>query len=425
MLVTIDKVVYPGMSLASVQGKVWMTDDGLPGEVVDVRPVKEKRNYIEARTVDIVRPSAERIAPRCSHYKVCGPYQIMSYPFQLKTKQAQVSEILSRWTDLAGPSLEPVPSPKDWHYRNKTRLHILRDRGNIRLAYNIPGSRDEFAPIQECFLLSEPINRLLADLTKVLSEQDLPPLEEVEVRESRAGGELLLTVFSHTRHGQDGIDSLITGLASRHPLAGIVCLGRTKSGFEERTSWGKNYIEEMIGTTRFEIGSQSFFQVNIDLLPRVIQDIEQMAELQASQQVADFYCGLGTFGIALAPKVRNVFGIESSPDNIKFLKKNLAANRAQNFTICEGPSEEWVSWILERAVDAVLFDPPRRGLGAEVIRGLVQNPAARLIYLSCNPATLARDLRELAGVYKIRGLRVYDFFPQTPHIETLAVLGRN
>lgn len=346
----------------------------------------------------------------------------MPYAYQLETKKGQIHEILAEWLDPAGRSLEVVPSPRAWNYRNRVRLHILRERGKAHLAYNVPGSRTEFVAIDECFLISEPINLLLADLVKLLDACDLPSLDEVEVRESRAGAELLLILYRKVRQKPDSADQVITGLASHHRLAGVVCLDRTKSGFEETTIWGKNYIEEAIETSRYQIGPRSFFQVNVDLLPRVIRDIADTAGLKAEHRIADFYCGLGTFGIALAPKVKSVVGVESSPDNIEFLKRNLSANRVQNFTICEGSSEEWLSWVLDRGVDAVLFDPPRKGLGTEIVRGLGKKPVARLIYLSCNPTTLARDLRELAGAYKIRGLRVYDFFPQTPHIETLAVL---
>jgi 23S rRNA (uracil1939-C5)-methyltransferase len=422
MQVTIEKIVYPGRSLATIQGKVCLTDDGLPGEIVDIRPVKEKRNYTEARTVEIIKASAGRVANRCPHYKACSPYQSLSYPLQLEIKKGQIREILSLGPDPAGIDLEIVPSPKIWNYRNKVRLHVLREGPSTHLAYNRPGSRDEFIKIQECFLVSDPINRLLADLVKILNGHGLPSLEEVEVRESRSHEEFLLNLYRKTHQKPETIDPLIAGLSPLHRLAGIVCLDRTKTGYQETTAWGKNYIEEDIDRTRFQVGSQSFFQVNIELLSQIICDIAEMAELRAEDRIADFYCGLGTFGIALAPRVKSVYGVESGPENIEFLKRNLALNRVRNFTICEGSSEQWVPWVLDKQTDAVLFDPPRKGLGPEIIRCLRQRPPAKLIYLSCNPTTLARDLKELRAIYKIRSLRVYDFFPHTPHIETLAIL---
>ena len=422
MHVTIEKIVYPGKSLATFQGKVCLTDEGLPGEIVDIRTVKEKSNYIEARTVKIILASEERLASRCPHYRACSPYQVLPYSRQIEIKKAQVLEILSSQVDRAGEVVDVVPSPKTWHYRNKVRLHVFWEGAKAGFAYNLPGKQDEFVKIQECFLISEPIGRLLADLREILDERAMPSLEEVEVRESRAREELLLNVFWKSRPKTGDIDPLITGLASRHTLAGIVCLFRTKTAYQETTAWGKNYIEEEIGRTRFHIGARSFFQVNVDLLPTVIHDIIDLTELRAEDCIADFYCGLGTFGIALAPKVKCVYGIEAGAENIEFLKRNLALNQVRNFTICEGPSEEWIPGLLDKQMDAVLFDPPRKGLGPAILRSLKRRPAPKLIYLSCNPTTLARDLKELETGYKVKSLKVYDFFPQTPHIETLAIL---
>jgi 23S rRNA (uracil1939-C5)-methyltransferase len=422
MQVTIEKIVYPGKSLAAFQGKICLTDDGLPGEIVDIQPVKEKRNYIEARTVGIIKASQERMEAHCPHYKACSPYQVLPYPRQIEIKKAQVLEILSSQIDLAGTTMDIVPSPRIWNYRNKVRLHILREGAKAGLAYNLPGKQDEYVKIRECFLISEPIGRLLTSLRKILDDRAMPSLDEVEVRESRAREELLLNVFWNTRPKTEEIDPLITGLASGHRLAGIVGLHRTKTGYQETAAWGKDYIEEEIGRTRFQIGAQSFFQVNVDLLPLVVGDILELAGLGTKDCIADFYCGLGTFGIALAPKVKSVFGIESGAENIEFLKRNLALNQVRNFTICEGRSEEWIPWVLDRRTDAILFDPPRKGLGPDILQNLKQRPAPKLIYLSCNPTTLARDLRGLKTDYHLKFLKVYDFFPHTPHIEILAVL---
>jgi 23S rRNA (uracil-5-)-methyltransferase RumA len=422
MHVTIEKIVYPGKSLATYQGKVCLTDDGLPGEIVDIQPVKEKRNYIEARTIQIIKASEERVAARCPHYKACSPYQVLPYPRQIEMKRAQALEIFSAGLDMAETNFEIEASLRAWHYRNKVRLHVLWEGSLAYLAYNAPARQDQFVKIQECFLISEPINRFLADFLKILPEHRLPSLEEIEVKESRSQQKLLVNLIWRAPHKTDQIDPLITGLAPHHPLAGIVCSDRTKTGYRESVAWGKNYLEDKIEQTRFQIGAQSFFQVNVDMLPQVIRDMADMAGLRAEDRIADFYCGLGTFGITLAPKVKNVYGIESGSENIEFLKRNLTLNKVGNFTICEGTSEEWIAWVLDRKMDAILFDPPRKGLSPEILNSLKQRPAAKLIYLSCNPTTLARDLRHLQTEYRVIKLRVYDFFPHTPHIETLAIL---
>jgi 23S rRNA (uracil1939-C5)-methyltransferase len=423
MQVTVEKIVYPGKSLATHDGRVIFTDEGLPGETVEVRTIKEKKNFIEAETIKILKASQRRVENRCLHYKACSPFQTISYPFQLDVKKSQLKEIFSRKFDLAdGESPDIIPSPNIWRYRNKIRLHVVRDEGKAALAYHAPGSQREFAIAGECFLVSEPVNRLLADLLQIIDDKRLTSLEEVEVRESRASGELLLNLFWETPAEPKNFDPILAALLSHHALAGVVCFHNVKASFRETTAWGRNFLEDKIGRNVYHIGARSFFQVNLDLLSRVIDDMKAALKQRSVGRLADLYCGLGTFGIALAEEVKMVVGVESDQDNIRFLKKNLALNRSANFTICEGTSQEWISRILEKKTEAVIFDPPRKGLDPVVIRNLVAHPAHLLIYLSCNPMTLARDLKEFRPAYKISSLRAYDFFPHTPHIETLAIL---
>ncbi len=422
MQVTIEKIVYPGKSLATYQGKVCLTDEGLPGEIVEICTIKEKRNYVEGRTVGIIKTSEERVGSRCAHYKTCSPYQVIPYPRQIEIKKAQIEEILSAAIDLAEADFEFLPSPRIWNYRNRVRLHVVREGPKAAFAYHVPGRQDAYKEIQECYLISEPINLLLSDLLKILHERPMPSLKDVEVRHSRVRDKVLLSTFWKERPKTEDLDALIRELAPCHPLAGIVCFGPRKAGFQETSAWGENYLEENIGEARFEVGARSFFQVNTDILPQVIGDIMDKAGLGGEDRMADFYCGLGTFGVSLASCVNHVYGIESESANIEFLKRNLALNGVRNFTICEGLSQEWISWVLDRRVDVVFLDPPRKGLSPEILQALKRRPAARLVYLSCNPTTLARDLKELKSAYHLKSLRGYDFFPQTPHIETLAVL---
>jgi tRNA/tmRNA/rRNA uracil-C5-methylase (TrmA/RlmC/RlmD family) len=160
------------------------------------------------------------------------------------------------------------------------------------------------------------------------------------------------------------------------------------------------------------------------MLERALRDIGDFAAAAGGGRLADLYCGIGTFGIALADRFREVAGVESEPDNISLLKANIEANRIPNFRIHEGRSEEWTDLILEKGVDLAVVDPPRKGLEPAVVRSLCARPPAALAYLSCNPATLVRDLRGLLDRFRVTSIRGYDFFPQTPHIETLVGLVR-
>jgi len=222
----------------------------------------------------------------------------------------------------------------------------------------------------------------------------------------------------------DMLGTSFSELKSEFSLKGIVGLIRKKKGMKEIVLEGESFIEEKLGENIFHIGAQSFFQINDELLQEVIKDLKEIIPLTGKERIADLYCGVGTFGITLASKAQQVIGVESARENTDFLKKNLDLNRIRNFTICEGLSEEWISWILKRDLDILILDPPRKGVGRSIIESLLHKPVPLIVYLSCNPSTLARDLKLLLSRYRLKDIRLYDFFPHTPHIETCSILVR-
>ncbi|MGA2585412.1 MAG: 23S rRNA (uracil(1939)-C(5))-methyltransferase RlmD [Candidatus Aminicenantales bacterium] len=424
MQVIIEKIVYPGRRMASREGKVIFTDEGLPGELVEVETVREKKNFIEARTVRIIRESGRRVEARCGHFLACSSYQSMAYADQIELKKSQLGEILGGVIDLGKSGIELVPSPDIWHYRNKVRYHIIWPAGRARLAYSVPGSRNAFVEVDECYLVTGAVSEIMKSLLKIIDENKLGSLQEVEAKESRASGELLLNLHWSSPSEPKILDPILSGLLTRFPLAGIVSFTRKGKAYHETLEWGRNFIEEKIGETAFEVGARSFFQINVGIMDRVLRDMKDLARFKGTERLADLFCGLGTFGLALAREVKEVWGVESDPANILFLKKNIERNGAANFKIFEGTSEEWAPMIFEKKLETVIFDPPRKGLGPEIVQALLDHPTETMIYLSCNPTTQARDLKDLGPAYEIKAFRAYDFFPQTPHIETLAVLSR-
>jgi 23S rRNA (uracil1939-C5)-methyltransferase len=424
MQVVIEKIVYPGRRMATREGKVIFTDEGLPGELVEVETVREKKNFIEARTVRIIRESGRRVEARCGHFLACSSYQSMAYADQIELKKSQLGEILGGVIDLGKSGIELVPSPDIWHYRNKVRYHIIWPAGRARLAYSVPGSRNAFVEVDECHLVTGAVSELMKSLLKIIDENKLGSLQEVEAKESRASGELLLNLHWSSPSEPKILDPILSGLLTRFPLAGIVSFTRKGKAYHETLEWGRNFIEEKIGETAFEVGARSFFQINVGIIDRVLRDMKDLARFKGTERLADLFCGLGTFGLALAREVKEVWGVESDPANILFLKKNIERNGAANFKIFEGTSEEWAPMIFEKKLETVIFDPPRKGLGPEIVQALLDHPTETMIYLSCNPTTQARDLKDLGPAYEIKAFRAYDFFPHTPHIETLAVLSR-
>jgi 23S rRNA (uracil1939-C5)-methyltransferase len=421
---TIEKIVYPGERLAHWEGRTVFTDEGLPGEIVEAAVVKDAKSHIEARTIRIVNAGPYRIEPRCGHFRACGAYQVLPYAEQTALKTAQLREMLAGTAGIDATAIGFAEASEPWYYRNRVRFRVVWTGRAAGLAYREPGFETSFVEAGTCHLVSTGISRLLEASRGIIESARLRTIVELEARAGRATGELLLCLHRNSPARPGDIDPFLTGLLPRFNLKGIVSIHKSDRGVRATTEWGSETIEEKIGSRTFRIGPSSFFQVNPAMLEKAMAEIRDFAGFAGTGRMADLYCGIGTFGIALADRFREVAGVESEPENIAFLKANLEANKIANFRIHEGRSEEWTDLILEKGVDLAVVDPPRKGLEPSVARSLGAHPPGALAYLSCNPATLIRDLRGLLDVYKVFSIRGYDFFPQTPHIETLALLVR-
>jgi len=421
---SIEKIVYPGRSLARIEGRVFFTDEGLPGETVEAEILSERSSHVEARTTAILAPSPRRLAPRCGHFSACGPYQVLPYADQLDLKKAQFREIFRTLAPALLADIEIVASPLEWEYRNKIRFSLGGSGAEIFLAYHEPGSREALVPMDgRCFLASERACAVAGAVFAAVRERGATDLAEIEVRESRSDENFLLNLFWRTRRSRTDIESIRTALESRFPVSGVVSWTPGRGGRRAAfTEWGSDAISERVGGTTYEIGAGSFFQVNGAILPLVLEAVDAAAGLRGSETVADVYGGVGTFGLALAPSAGQVVVVESFPDNIRRLEANIRKNGLTNVEVCRGRAEQWTTDLAGRVPELVVFDPPRKGLAPEVVRALNEHPVEKILYLSCNPATLARDVGILGRTYDPASFRLFDFFPQTPHIETLAVL---
>ena len=214
----------------------------------------------------------------------------------------------------------------------------------------------------------------------------------------------------------------LSQLLASLPIAGAVAIIRKKGKPEEQVLFGQPLLWEEVQGRRYALGPQTFFQVNVVSLDHLLRDLKAILSLSGQERLADLYCGVGTFGLALASQVAVVYGVELLPANIALLKKNLQENQISNFIVAPGMASQWAEKILSQGIDIAIVDPPRRGLEREVTQALRRYPSRHLLYLSCHPATQARDLGQLLQVYELQAIRFYDFFPQTPHIETLSIL---
>lgn len=371
MRLVIEKIVYPGKSLGRLKDKAAFCDEGLPGETVDIRILGEKKDFISAETLSILEKSPFRVETKCGHYKACSSYQYIDYRAQIEIKEMQVKEIFKYGMGADGGSASGgdkklvMPSPVIWGYRNKAHMHIVWEGKAPHLAYHKPGSTDEFVKVKKCFLLSEKLNCELEKRLDDLKNKKLYATCEITARESSC---------------------------------------------------------ENINGKKLFFGQDSFFQINIAMLKELIDDLKKELALSGKETLADIYCGVGTFGIILSDSAKKILAVESSAGNIPFLRKNIAENNKNNISVYEGPGEYFINSVLSQKPDVIILDPPRKGLDAKITKALYEKYSGFIVYISCDPATLVRDLKILSGRFKISFLRCYDFFPHTPHIETMCML---
>jgi len=391
MEITIEKIIYPGKSLGVNGAKTILTDEGIPGELIEITPLSEKKNYIEAKTIKIITPSPHRITPRCSHYKICGPYQYIDYKTQLAIKESQLKEI---FPDMP---ISVTPSPEIWGYRNKIKLNVVWENNKAGLAYNAPESMNEFIRIGSCFMVSENVNSALSSFLETVNRENLNFIKEVQVRENSRGQACLSPTTK---------DLMLT----TYPP---VCRG----GFQTRPC-----IEETVLGKTFRIGPESFFQVNAPMLESVLEKMRELLSPGKKEIIADLYCGIGTFGISLSGFAKKIIGVESGAENISFLKGNLKLNGVKNYELHEAACEKIFPQLINSDIAILILDPPRKGLDEMLCRQIAAGRIKRIFYLSCNPSTLSRDTKILIPSYTLKSIHFFDFFAHTPHIETLAIL---
>jgi 23S rRNA (uracil-5-)-methyltransferase RumA len=300
-------------------------------------------------------------------------------------------------------------------------LHVLWDK-TAYLAYHYPQTHNKFIRIDVCSLASREINLLLGSLIKLINKYNLTTIEEVKIKQAFLSRGMLLVLFGKKPESYETLHKNLLALKDSFPLTGIIYIEKNKP--EEIILDGKNYIEENIDGKRLRLGAQSFFQINPDTLKLLLSDMHTEIKSLEYETIADLYCGIGTFGILLADKAKQLISLESSPQNTVFLKENLKLNKVTNTKIFEGYSEELIPQVLKEKIDILIIDPPRKGIGQIMCKNILDNPIKYIFYISCDPATLTRDLKMLLEKYELRFVRGYDFFPQTPHIETLSVLTR-
>ena len=432
----VDSLAFGGAGVARLNGYVVFVQDGMPGDRVRAVVRKSKRAYAEARAVEILEPSPERIEPVAHHPG--APWQVLPYERQLEVKQAQVDEALRRIGRLDGFSLEPiVPAVDTWRYRNKLEYSFGADAsGRLVCGFHAPGRWDEIIELSDCLLASERGNQAREQVVQWCRAQGLMPydrhtgeglLRNLVVREGRRSGQLQVRLV--TRPGELDRDSLVQAASGVDGLLWTRMHGvaETTQGGDSELLSGTDRLDEELGGLRVQISSQAFFQTNTEMAERLYGVAVELAEVRGFERVYDLYCGIGTIGLLIAPRVAEVWGLELVEDAVADAIANARLNEIDNARFFAGDVRLALRELVEKAgrPDLLLVDPPRAGLSQKVVRRIVEASPKRIVYVSCNPTTLAPNAAQLVEAgYRLERVRPVDMFPQTPHIECVAVLVR-
>lgn len=422
--VTIEKLVQGGKGLARHDGRVLFVRGAIPAETVAVIGKASKKDYQEAAIRDIVQASPDRVVPPCPVYDTCGGCQLqhIRYEAQLKLKRDMLAETLVRVGKLKVDDIPPViPSPNAYGYRSSIRFTVFRQRSGFALGFHQEGSHN---PVEAsgCLLAPEAMRRLVALMSERLAAHRTLPvrLEALEVKYSVAFGSILRVCHTGPATREQARE-LWNLLGDGPNVVGQVVVSRNG------TRWvtGQDWVADRLGELIFRIGERSFMQANWALNETLSQTVAEWAAPSPGLRVLELFAGIGTLGLPIAKRGALVTLVEGNPWAMADARHAAKTNHVGRCRFRPESAEAFLETVHPGEYDVTLVDPPRTGLSEACVQGLMRLAASRLLYLSCDPPTLARDLARLcAGGYRITRTQPFDMFPQTAHLETLVELAR-
>ncbi|MBW3593499.1 MAG: 23S rRNA (uracil(1939)-C(5))-methyltransferase RlmD, partial [Actinobacteria bacterium] len=426
-----------------LDGFVVFVKRGLPGDTVLARVTKVKRSHAEATALEVLGEGAARVEAPCAHYPACGGcrFQDLAYEVQLESKAAQVNDALTRIGGLTGFELEePVPADAIFHYRNKLEYSFTNTPVGVGLGFHKAGRWDELIDVDKCWLTTDLGNAIrntvrewARDEIQLAYDQETQEgfIRHLVVREGRNTGQALVVLV--TAPGElEGGERLVAALR-RFPEVRSIHWGVNDRPAEvtnvpTRLLWGDEAIEEEILGLRFRVRPNAFLQTNTTMSERLYRLAIEYAALTGEETVWDLYCGIGTIALAMAKDALTVWGIEQSEESVACALENADLNGSANAAFFAGDVAAAVEELVERSgpPDVVVVDPPRAGLSGKAVRRVGRLEPKRIVYVSCNPTTLAGNAKELVGDwgYRLERVRAVDMFPHTPHVETVALFTR-
>jgi 23S rRNA (uracil1939-C5)-methyltransferase len=425
----VESLAYGGKGVARRDGYVVFVAGALPGDRVTAQVTKAKRAYAEASTREIVRESPDRVPPRCDHGgEPCpgAPWQGLAYEEQLRHKQSQVEDALTRLGGFEGFEFEPIePAVERWRYRNKLEYSFGERDGELVLGFHARGRWDLVVDAEDCQLASERNNAKRNELRAWARSEDLPAYD----RRSQQGVLRNLVIREGRRTGQLQTRLVTSPVEIPRPPVDLHTIVEASGSTTDGPTGvlGAEHLEEELSGLRFRISHNAFFQTNTEMAERLYGVVAERAGLTGSERVFDLFCGIGTLGLTLAARSGEVWGVEIVPDAIADAEENARLNGVENAHFRAGDARKEIRPLLAEAgkPDVVVVDPPRAGLSKKMVRRVIECEADRVVYVSCNPTTLAPNAAQLVEAgYRLRRVKAVDMFPQTPHIECVALLER-
>ncbi len=437
----VKDLAFNGKSIGEVGGKIVFLDGGLPGEMVRAEIIRRKPRYDIAHVTEIIRRGPGRVSAPCRHFEICGGcvWQDLNYQEQLRYKRKQVIDCLEhigRFSDIEVADTLAVENP--FFYRNKMEYSFNGDYDEgFVLGLHRCGHFDRIFNVEECLLQSEISNQLVAWFRAFVKERKIPVYDVTAhsgfvrflvIREGKHTGQIMLNIVTTEGEIPD-VEAMVQQVTSRFPEVKTIVqnINNAKSniarGEAEYLLYGDGFIEEEILGYRFRIYANSFFQTNTLQAEKLYATSLAMLELSPEDRLLDLYCGTGSIGICASGMVKEVIGIELEPSAIKAAEQNALLNEIGNIRFLTGSVQEFLAERQEilTGIPVVLVDPPRAGLHPKALKGLIALGPARLVYVSCNPATFARDAATLReSGYRLCRIIPVDMFPHTMHIELVA-----
>jgi 23S rRNA (uracil-5-)-methyltransferase rumA len=465
--VTIEAVAAEGKSLFHHEDKVVFVPFCVPGDIVDVQITRKKHSFMEGKVVKVIEYSNVRETPMCAHFGICGgcKWQNLPYEEQLKAKQQQVYDQLTRIGKIALPEFNPIMgSVKTKEYRNKLEFGCANKRwytkdeiaamppreegteGNLNesaIGFHITGAFDKIYPIEKCWLMDDLHNQIRNEINRYAKEQDLAfydiraqhgLLRDLMMRNSNTGEFMLLVQFHYDEEGdEDKAMALLQHIADAFPqITSLIYVDNQKGNdtfgdLELTTFKGTDFIYETMEDLKFKVGPKSFYQTNTEQAYHLYSVARAFAALTGKELVYDLYTGTGTIANFVAHQAKQVIGIEYVPEAIEDAKENSKVNGIDNTLFYAGDMKNILTddFIHEHGrPDVIITDPPRAGMHPDVVQVILNAAPKRVVYVSCNPATQARDLQLMDADYKVTAVQPVDMFPHTPHVENVVLLER-